>query len=517
MTPHLPQSRRPAGISAIVLFHAMLARSLALALDLLLAPALAQTPASMQAQTAPSSPLDSAHGPAQMTVAQDHQRLMDLLGITELRPGVKQNGTGPDPVNLDESKANPWPDLPNPLLLNNGKPVTTAKVWWSQRRPEIVELFDHEYLGRVPANAPAVHWRVVSAAPGKEGPYATLAKHLTGHVDNSAYPALEVNIEGDLTLPANASPTHPVPIVIEFTFDTYPPASTRPPAANAPEPPTDPRPSWKQQVIAKGWGYALLYPKSFQADNGAGLTQGIIGLVNHGQPRQLDAWGALRAWAWGGSRLMDYLQTDPAVDAKHVAVEGHSRFGKAALVAMAYDTRFAVAYISSAGAGGSALARHRFGEQLENIAGTGEYHWMAGNYLKYAALKPKEVTPADLPIDTHELFALCAPRPVFVGGGSGPVDGKIMDGWADTEGSFLAEVAAAPVYRMLGKKGLTGPDGKPVTAYPPIGTAIVFGDLAFRQHTEGHTPAPNFPTFIEFASRYMESTPSAKKSIHPGE
>jgi hypothetical protein len=440
-----------------------------------------------QAAPAPSA----VPPPVHLTAVEDHQRMLDLLHITALRPGVKQSAASDNPVNYDEAKANPWPNLPNPLTLNNGKPVTSAKMWWTQRRPEIAELFDREILGRVPAHTPAVRWEVVSTEKGADGGIATVTKHLVGHVNNSAYPAITVNIEMDLTTPANAA--GPVPTILEFTFEKYPVDPKRPPAAPAPPPK---EPTWKQQVLAKGWGYALFYPTTLQADNGAGLTEGIIGLCNQGQPRQLEDWGALRAWAWGGSRAMDYFETDKAVDAKHVAVEGHSRFGKTALVAMAYDPRFVAAYVSSAGAGGSELARRRFGEQLENIAGSGEYHWMAGNYLKYAERSPKEMTPADLPVDTHELIALCAPRPVFIGGGT-----TKGDGWADTRGSFDAEIGAGPVYKLLGAKDLG------TTQYPPIETALISGELGYRQHSEGHTPIPNWPTFIEFASRYMGPSP----------
>ena len=111
-------------------------------------------------------------------------------------------------------------------------------------------------------------------------------------------------------------------------------------------------PSWQQQVLAKGWGYAIIIPNSIQADNGAGLSKGIIGLCNKGQPRKPDDWGALRAWAWGASRALDYFETDNAVDAKQVGIEGLSRYGKAALVAMAYDQRFAIGFIGSSGEGG---------------------------------------------------------------------------------------------------------------------------------------------------------------------
>jgi len=492
----------------------MRAQSLTLSLALLLAPALAQSPAP-QTGSQPAAP-----AAAQSAQPNDHQHMMDLLHITALRPGVAQNGSGPNPVNWDESKANPWPNLPNPLVLNNGKPVKSAKVWTTQRRPELVELFDREVLGRVPANAPAVRWEVVSTTPGSEDGIPTITKRLVGHVDNSAYPALTVDIVADLILPAAAR--GPVPVVVEITFDRplgsppLPPRPARPaPPAAAASSPARPAlsgssaapagPSPKQQTLAKGWGFVLFYPTSFQADNGGGLTSGIIGLCNHGQFRKPDDWGALRAWAWGSSRLLDYLQTDPAVDARHVAVEGHSRFGKTALVAMAYEPRFTVAYINSSGAGGASLARRRFGEQLENIAGGGEAHWMAGNYIRYAELSPTLVTPADMPVDMHELIALCAPRPVFIGGGT--LEGG--DGWADVRGTYIAEVAAGPVYTLLGKKPLSddsGPIGSSPAAgadFPPVGTALISGDLAFRQHPYGHNPQPNFATFLTWANRYM--------------
>jgi hypothetical protein len=161
---------------------------------------------------------------------------------------------------------------------------------------------------------------------------------------------------------------------------------------------------------------------------------------------------------------------------------------------MAYDPRFAIGYISSSGTGGAKLYRHIFGEQLENLAGAGEYHWMDGNFLKYAG----PLTPGDLPVDSHELIALVAPRPVFIGAGT-----TAGDGWADARGMFLAEVGAGPVYRLLGKKDLGAAE------FPPIETALTGGELGFRQHTFGHTPAPNWPTFLDFAGRYLHA-PAAK-------
>ncbi len=419
----------------------------------------------------------------------DHQRLMDLLGIKTLRPGASHDLTSSNPVNYDESKANIYPHLPDPLLLNNGMRVTTAQQWWTLRRPEIVEAFSREVLGRAPAHTPKVTWELVSSSQELVGGIPAVTKRLVGHVDNSAYPAISVNIRLSLTLPAN--PSGPVPVIMELAFsDEFMAAISKSIPEMMPGGPGNEGPSWQQQVLARGWGYAVLQPASFQADNGAGLTGGIIGLVNLGRPRQPEDWGTLRAWAWGASRALDYFETDKAVDAQQVGLMGHSRFGKTALVAMAYDPRFAIAYISSSGTGGAKLYRHVFGEQLENLAAAGEYHWMGGNFLKYAG----PLTPGDLPVDAHELIALCAPRPLFIGGGA--LKG---DGWADSTGMFLAASAAGPVYRLLGQKDLG------TTTMPPIETPLVTGEIAFRQHTRGHTPGPNWPAFLDFASRYLHT------------
>ncbi|HMH22874.1 MAG TPA: hypothetical protein VK563_13905, partial [Puia sp.] len=291
--------------------------------------------------------------------------------------------------------------------------------------------------------------------------------------------------------PANV--TGPVPVIMEFGF-VFPPGFRFPPPAAGdsarrataqPAPP--PSPSWQQQVLAKGWGYAILLPTSYQADNGAGLTQGIIGLMNKGQRRKPDDWGTLRAWAWGASRALDYFGTDKSVDAKKVGIEGHSRFGKATVVTMAYDQRFAIAFISSSGEGGAKLHRRNYGETVENLTGSGEYHWMAGNFLKYGG----PLHWNDLPVDSHELLALCAPRPIFVSGG------QKGDSWVDSHGMFMAAAAAGPVYRLLGKKDMG------TTVYPPVETPLTDGELAYRQHSAGHTPVPNWPTFIKFAGRYL--------------
>jgi hypothetical protein len=427
--------------------------------------------------------------PVELTAEQDHARLMGLLGITSIRPGADpRNPQAPNAVNYDEARANPYPVLPDPLVLKNGKRVTSGKMWWERRRPEIVEDFDREIYGRVPKDMPPVKWEVKAVSPEVVGGVPVITKTLVGHVDNTKYPGLTVDIELALTTPANA--TGPVPVMMEFGI-RFPAGMTRPPRP-AGAPPEGP--SWQEQLVSKGWAYAVLYPNTIQADSGAGLTKGIIGLVNKGQPRKVDDWGTLRAWAWGASRSLDYFETDQDVNARQVGIEGMSRYGKAALVTMASDPRFAVAFVASSGEGGAKLHRRNFGEIVENVAGSGEYHWMAGNFIKYAG----PLTANDLPVDAHELVALCAPRPVFIS--SGAFEG---DAWVDAKGMFLAAVGAGPVYRLLGKKDLG------TTEFPPIETSLIAGDIAFRQHRGGHTAGPNWPTFLEFAGRYIKA-PTAR-------
>ncbi len=416
--------------------------------------------------------------PVQMSAQEDHKRTLELLKITTLRRGADGNNPRADnAANYDEAKANPYPKLPDPLTLKNGKKVTTPEMWWKQRRPEIVEDFDREVYGRVPKETPRVKWEVTDTKKQKVGDVEVLVKQLVGHVDNSAYPQIKVDIQLTLTTPANAR--GPVPVMMEFGFGGGGGAGPG---------------SWQQQVLAKGWGYAILSPNSIQADNGAGLTRGIIGLCNKGQPRKLDDWGALRAWAWGASRALDYFETDKAVDAKQVGIEGLSRYGKAAIVTMAYDERFAIGFIGSSGEGGVKLHRRNFGELVENVASPGEYHWMAGNFLKYAGPLKWD----DLPVDAHELVALCAPRPIFISCGAFKVEG----GWVDAKGMFMAGAEAGKVYELLGKKGLGTND------MPEQEAGLIDGEIAFRQHAGGHTTGPNWPTFLKFADRYLKVKPA---------
>jgi len=466
-------------------------------------------------QPAPSANQNGLPTSMSWTKVQDHQNMMDQLGIKALRPGPSGNENAPDHANYDESKANPFPNIPDALTLKNGKKVTSAKVWWNQRRPEIVEDFDREVLGRVPKNVPKVTWTVIRTVNSTVGTYPVVGKQLTGHVDNSSFPAINVDIQMTLVTPANAK--GPVPVMIMFGGGTMLPGDPAPargafggPApGRAAAPPLPVRandPPQTQQLLADGWGYASLNPGSVQADDGGGLTKGIIGLVNKGQPRKPDDWGALRAWGWGAARGLDYLETDKAVDAKHVGIEGVSRYGKAALVTMAYDQRFAVVLIGSSGEGGAKLHRRNWGEAVESLTGSGEYHWMAGNFIKYGSSEATfgSKNAGDLPVDSNELIALCAPRLTFVSYGV-PEMGDAK--WLDHQGSFMAAVAAQPVFRLLGAKDLGVKEDYHTAKMPPVNVGLLDGQLAWRQHDGGHTDAPNWKYFIPWADKFWKRTP----------
>jgi hypothetical protein len=474
--------------------------------------------------------------PQTLTTEQDQKNMMQQLGIRALRPGPSGDEHAPNHANYDEAQANPYSNMPDALITNNGQKVTTPEMW-EKRRAEILEGFDCCVYGRVPKNVPKVTWTVGPVDHEFIGfGNAVIAKEVIGHADNSGCPAIDVNIRMIVVTPANAK--GPVPLLIMFgpaafpspnqpseqefsrlnaamktlliqqdpslkeVFEQHPAfqlSSRTPfqfPQMNADG---DPPNTW--ELIADGWGFALLDPASVQADNGAGLTRGIIGLTNQGQPRKPEDWGALRAWAWGAGRALDYLETDSAVNAKQVGIDGVSRYGKAALITMAYDPRFAAVLVGSSGKGGATLLRRNWGEAVESLAGF-SYYWMAGNFMKYGASDATfgSKNGSDLPVDSNELIALTAPRLTFISYGV-PEKGDAK--WLDHKGSFMAMFAANPVWPLLGAKGLTPLNGYTPDNMPPVNTSILDGQLGWRQHDGGHTDAPNMKYFLEWADKFF--------------
>jgi hypothetical protein len=427
---------------------------------------------------------------AQLTAEQDRARLLGLLGLKEsqMRPRPDGDPRSPHATNYDLSKANVYPKLPDPLVFKDGRTVKSA-AGWAERAKEIRADFDDEVLGRTPANLPVADWRIVSTKHEKYGGVDVVAKRLAGRVGKGSPESFDI----ELILATPAKAKGPVPVIMELAFaKDFEIASSGPLESYVPTP-------WGvdgKLAVQRGWGFAILNPVSIQKDDGSGLTSGIIGLVNHGKPRGVEDWGALKAWAWGAHEALRYFETDKAVDAKQVGLVGHSRFGKTVLVAMAYYPEFAIAYSSSSGEGGAKLYRHIYGETIANLCGPSLYHWFSGKFLRYGG----PLNAGDLPVDNHELIALSAPRPLFITGGSDAGDGYANpngDAWADAHGMFLAEVAGGPVYRMMGAKDLG------TTEFPKMGTALSSGALGFQQHDGGHLAEPSWPEFLEFASRYL--------------
>ena len=455
--------------------------------------------------------------PLNWTAQQDHENMKEQLGIKVLRPGPSGKGDAPNAATYDPVKANPFPDLPDPLILKSGENVTTPETWWKVRRAEIVEDFEREVFGRVPKEVPKVTWTITTQATDRVvGELPVVAMQLVGHVDNAACPAITVDIQMTLVTPADAK--GPVPVLMMFGGgfggNGFPRKPGEPAPANRFGPPagaTNAGPPSTEQLIAAGWGYATINPNSIQADNGAGLTKGIIGLVNKGQARKPDDWGSLRAWAWGAARGLDYLETDSAVDAKKAGIEGVSRYGKAALVTMAFEPRFAMALVGSSGEGGAKLHRRNFGEAVENLTGSGEYHWMAGNFLKYGTAESTfgAKNAGDLQVDAHELIALCAPRFTFISYG---IPEKGDANWLDQQGSYMATVAAGPVFRLLGARDIGEKEDYRTAKMPPVNTSLLDGELAWRQHDGGHEDRSNMKHFIAWADKLTKHTPPESTS-----
>ena len=416
----------------------------------------------------------------------DFKYMKAQLGITtDNRPGPSGNPKDPNAANTDELKVHNY-NLPELLLSSSGQRILTEKQWEQERRMELLQSIETEMYGTIPKHIPKVSWSILTSKDTLIGNILVEEQHLLGVVDNAQYPELSVEIEVLLGIPKTQD-TIATPVVIQLGFIHSPFYRIQEPKSYFISPF---EPLFKQQLTTQGWGYAVVDVNSIQADHGAGLSSGIIGLINRGKPRSSTDWGVLRAWGWGVSSLIDYFETRSAVDHNRIAVEGTSRYGKAALVAMAFDTRISLGFIGSAGAGGSSILRRNFGETLENLASPGEYHWFSGNFLKYASI----MTVNDLPFDAHSVIALCAPRPVFISAGSSNIEGH----WVDAKGMFLGGKFASPVYELYGLQGYANEE------FPVMGKAITDGEIAFRQHSGGHSTGPNWSTWIAWARKYWD-------------
>ncbi|MBD2756150.1 alpha/beta hydrolase family protein [Spirosoma validum] len=402
-------------------------------------------------------PADDPKRPQHLKPKEGSSNWYDEAGDTHVRSGWG-NWT-----NYDEAKANTY-TLPDPLKLKNGKPVKDASTWWKQRRPEILNDYLTEIYGKTPTNTPNVTFAATGIDSTVLNGKAT-RKMLLGTIDNSRYPSVSPSIPVTYYRPVNASGAVPLMIIVWGSFP-QPMASI-------------------EKLIEAGWAVATVNTGAIQLDSGAGLHEGIIGLMNGGKDRQPDEWGVLSAWSWGLSRVLDYFEKDKTINSKQIGIQGHSRWGKTALLAGALDPRWAIVFASCSGSMGASLEKRNWGEVIDNVAGSGLYHWMAGNFLKYAG------NWSAMPVDAHELMALIAPRPLFITGGT-------KDLWADPKGEFLACVGASPVYELLGKKGVG------TTEMPAPDVSLINGELAFRNHEGGHVDILDWPVFLEFAQKQFK-------------
>ena len=395
------------------------------------------------------------------------------------------------------------------LKAQDGRRIKTSQDWWLRRRPEIFRLIQQDLYGTAIDPHIPVNWVVSAETTGSQvvgtTTYPYRQKTLTGTVDISSYPELR-NTPVITALCRYPAPTgRKYPVVVTFSEGA----------------------GRFQYTAPYGIGTCSYNPTAVQPDSGgANLSSYLIGLVTRGNWRKPQDPGSLVAWGWGVSRLIDEFANDPDLDADKVAVEGHSRFGKATLVTGAYDPRVVVTWPSDAGALGTAVARRHYGETLEFVGSTtGEYHWVAGNILHFAGplhtggYIPRKLQ--SLPVDAQSTTALIAPRAIFVTNGTDTPPG-FGDAWADPRGTFLSGKLASPVWDLLGWKGqiipagtvfTSGPD-ESIGGTPPFNVAFIDGTVGWRRQIEGHTPVPNWPTFAQFAARYLNDS---RPVVAPGQ
>jgi hypothetical protein len=404
------------------------------------------------------------------------------------------NAQGPASANYDESKVGTF-TLPDPLILNNGKPVLTAREWMKRRRAEILELFETNVYGRSPRPPKHIRFNVFDvdnkALEGK-----AIRKQVTIYFSPEEDKARE-----DLLIYIPADAPKPVPVILALNFfgnqsvlddSGIKLATIRDWKTHlqqqAPEQSRGrDREFDVEKLLAHGYGFASVCYQDLEPDFQGGYKLGIRPLFfKPGQTEPTpDDGGAIGAWAYGLSRAMDYLEKDKDVDPKRVAIMGHSRLGKTVLWAGALDTRFAMVLSSCSGRGGASLWRRNYGETLHSMSGAFPY-WFGANLLKYANRVDQ------LPVDSHELIALIAPRPVYITGAED-------DRWGDPRGEFLACVAAGQVYRLLGGQDL-GTDQMPPLNQPIMHT------IAFHIREGKHAvTAFDWDQFLAFADMHLRA------------
>ncbi len=395
------------------------------------------------------------------------------------------------PINYEEDLVGNY-TLPDLLTLNNGKKVTDAKTWINKRRPEILQQMESIQFGKMPDKPKSISYNIFDKGTvvlkGK-----ALRKQITVFLTKDTLgPKMEVL----LYLPANT--TKPVPLFLDISFTANANAVddegikpnyiwTR---EGAKVPSSQGRAFGKLDIdkfISQGFGVATIYYGDIEPDFKNGINFGIRKEFLQFKEVAGDEWGAISAWAWGLSRAMDYFETDKQVDAKRIALHGTSRLGKTVLWTGAHDERFKMIIASCSGEGGAALSRRDYGENIRHLTDTSRYFYQfAPNYHTYAPDINK------LPFDAHMLVALIAPRPLLLQTGD-------TDYWSDPKGEFLSAVAAAPVYKLFGKKG---PE---TNTMPAAGdTSLLNNELGYYMHTGGHGTVPSdWDIFIEYMKKYL--------------